>query len=307
MSTDSRRPMTCPCCGRKSDSERGACADCGARRVGEPLAPPDVKLPGLGPSFAALAVVLVVALGFFFAWLLGNDLRAARAILVWALGEGNALAALLLKADPDLPRYRIFTFDAYRLAALCSFGAVPLSLLGVWLARRARRLAEVAPLRFGGRRLATASLALSALLCVAFGAAGLSSIPRAVESSRARRAAEVRAEFYRIHNDALARYYKKYGNYPQELSDLRPFLKDGVPQTDYWGNPISYVPTGLIASKDSASVFSNYHLTSAGPDGELGTPDDIRMVDGMIVGKTDDGDLPAGLVTTRKAKKKAEK
>jgi hypothetical protein len=303
MGTNYRLPMICPCCGRKSVFGRGGCEACGARSVGGPLAQPDVKLPGLGPSLAALVVALVVLLAFGGAWLLGNDFRVVRAFAVWALGETNTLAAWLLRADPDLPRYRVFTFDAYRLAALFSFGAVPLSLAGVWLARRARRLNSADPGRFGGRRLATASLALSALLFVAFSAAGLSSIPRALEFGRERHVAAVRAEFYRIHNEALARYYKKYGNYPQELADLRPFLQGSVPQADYWGNPVSYVPTGLIASKDSASVFSNYHLTSAGPDGEFGTADDIRMVDGIIVSAAAESELPAGLVTPRKVKK----
>lgn len=306
MSTHNQSHMTCPCCGREGAFKRGVCEaeGCGARRVGEPLAPPDVKLPGLGPAMAALTVALLVALGFFFAWLFSNDLRVGRAFVVWALGESNHFAQLLLKGDPDLPRYRLFSFDAYRLAALCSFGAVPLSLAGIWLARRARRLAATEPQRFGGRRLATAALGLSVLLCVAFSAAGLSSIPRAIEYSRARHVAGVRAEFYRIHNEALARYYKQYGNYPQELSDLRPFLKQAVPQTDYWGNPVNYVPTGLVASKDSASVFSNYQLTSAGPDGEFGTADDIRMVDGVIVSGADESAAAAVVsVTPRKAKK----
>jgi hypothetical protein len=173
----------------------------------------------------------------------------------------------------------------------------------VCLARRARRLTAADPARFGGRRMATASLALSALLFVAFSAAGLSAIPRALEFGRERHVAAVRAEFYRVHNEALARYYKKYGNYPQELADLRQFLKGAVPQNDYWGTPVSYVPTGLIASKDSASVFSNYQLVSAGPDGEFGTADDIRMVDGMIVGAADEAGLATRIVAPRKAKK----
>lgn len=303
MRDNYRSPMTCPCCGRASRFEQGECEVCGARRVGEPLAPPDVKLPGLGPALAAFAVTLLVVLAFIFAWLLGNDMRVLRVLVVQTLGEANSFAQTLLKADPDLLRYRIFSFDTYRLAIFLSFGAVPLSLAGMWLAWRARRLAAAEPQRFGGQRLATASLALAAFLFVTFSAVGVSSIPHAVEYSRARHVAAVRAEFYRLHNEALARYYKKYGNYPQELDDLQLVMKDAVPKTDYWGNQISYVPTGLIASKDSVPVFSNYQLTSPGPDGELGTADDIRMVDGIIVSASDEAELPTGLVIPRKTKK----
>lgn len=296
--------MICPCCGRESNIRKGECQSCGARRVGEPLAQPDRKLPGLGASLGALAIVLLVVLAFVFTWLLGNDFRVLRVLAVWILSDTSTLSQFLLKLDPDLPRYRIFSYDAYRLAVFMSFGAVPLSLVGMWLARRARRLAKLDALRFGGARLAAVSLAVSAMLIIIFSAAGISAIPHAIEYSRARHTAEVRADFYRIHNEALARYYKKYGNYPQELADLRQVMKEGVPQTDYWGNPISYVPTGLIASKDSASVFSNYQLTSAGPDGELGTADDIRMIDGIIVSATDEAELKTGLVATPKPKKK---
>ncbi|HYE74365.1 MAG TPA: hypothetical protein VEF04_13585, partial [Blastocatellia bacterium] len=122
--------MICPCCGRESNLNKGECHSCGARQVGEPLAQPDNKLPGLGASFGALTIVLVIVLAFAFTWLLGNDFRVLRVLAVWGLGDANALSQYLLNLDPDLPYYRIFSYDAYKLAVIMSFGAVPLSLLG---------------------------------------------------------------------------------------------------------------------------------------------------------------------------------
>src|SRR5215211_1125125 len=57
----------CPCCGEGFEGEAGgACATCGARRVGPPLALPERVLPSYGHALAVCAaglVLLVAALG----------------------------------------------------------------------------------------------------------------------------------------------------------------------------------------------------------------------------------------------------
>ena len=252
---------------------------------------PENKLPGLGPALGALTIVIIILLAFLGAWLLSNDMKVARVLLVMGLGENTTFTKSLLQLDPSLPNYRIFTFDAYRLACFLSLGAIPLSLMGLWLARRAQKLALLQPLQFGGRRMATGALLLSLLFLMLFSAAGISWIPRAMQNSRAKHIAAVRAEFYRLHIEALNQHYAEFGTYPQELSDLRDNLSTVIPQTDYWGNQLRYAPTALIASKNSTPGYSNYQLVSAGPDGIWETADDIRMVDGVIVTdvNTDDG------------------
>src|ERR1041385_1890135 len=132
----------CPCCGHERAIESLGCDYCGARRVGDPLPRPDVMKPGLGPAFAASGCAAVIILAFAGTWLLGNDLKVARVLMVWTFGDGLALTHEWLQLDPDLPHYRIFSYDAYRLAFLLSFGVIPLSLFGMWLARRAQRLAQ---------------------------------------------------------------------------------------------------------------------------------------------------------------------
>src|SRR5262245_3715889 len=87
--------MVCPCCGQLREISSPECASCGARQVGEPLAPPDVLLPKLGPAFAARACALVVIGTFLVFWIFGNDLKVGRALLVYVLGDGTRLTKSL--------------------------------------------------------------------------------------------------------------------------------------------------------------------------------------------------------------------
>src|SRR5215470_13661634 len=282
--------MICPCCGESREISSSECASCGAKQVGPPLAGPDVLMPKLGQSFAALACGVVVIIAFLLAWTLDKDTRVGRVLLVWTLGDGYELTKKLLEADSHLPYYRIFTFDAYRLAFKFSIVAIPLSLAGIWLARRALRLIKSDSASFGGVRIARASYGLSIALLITFGAVGVSSIPRIIERGRARSAAATRARMYELNAQGLQKYYKEYGAYPGELTDLSRVNASGTPQSDYWEHNFEYKPVGVIASKGSAISLSDYKLVSAGPDGKFGTKDDITMIDGVIVESQNDPD-----------------
>jgi hypothetical protein len=292
--------IICPCCGKPREISAIECVACGARQVGEPLAPPEVLMPKLGPAFIAFACVLLVLFVFLGMWIFDNDVKVGRVFLISALGENTKLTEDLLKADPKLPYYRIFAYDAYRLAFLLSVGLVPLSLLGMWLSRRAARLAQKNPTHFGGLRLAKVSLGLSASLFIIFSTVTITAIPGAIERGRAKRLAATRAMMYHLHEQALQKYYLEYGSYPQELSDLVRVNAESAPQADYWENSFSYFPVGVIASKGSAISFSNYKLVSAGPDGKFGTADDIEMIDGIIVNGQSESDLPTTVLEPEK-------
>jgi hypothetical protein len=267
--------------------------------VGEPLAPPDLLLPKLGPAFTAFACGILVIVVFLAAWIFDNDIRAGKALLVALLGDGTKLTESLLQADPKLPYYRIFSYDAYRRASVLSIGLVPLSFAGIWLARRAMRLVRDDPARFGGSSLAKTSLVLSSVLFLTFSTIGIASIPAAIERGRARRLAATHARMYQLHRQALQKYHKEYGSYPQELSDLSRVSAESAPQSDYWERAFTYMPESVIASKGMAISFSNYKLVSAGPDGKFGTEDDITMVDGVIVSGQPENDMPAALTPER--------
>ncbi|MCI0338383.1 MAG: hypothetical protein L0226_12445 [Acidobacteria bacterium] len=268
--------------------------------MGEPLTPPDFLMPKLGPPLAALLCVILVVVAFLAIWIFGNDMRVGRALLVQMLGDGTKLTQSLLKADPKLPYYRIFSYNAYHLGSILSIGLIPLSLIGIWLARRATRLAQSDPAHFGGSSLAKISLVLSTGLLLIFSTVGITSIPGAIERGRAKRIASTRAMMYELHRLALQKYYKEYGVYPQDLSDLSRVNAESAPQQDYWQRNFNYLPISVIASKGSAISFSNYKLVSAGPDGKFATDDDILMVDGVIVSGQSEDDIPTTILVPEK-------
>jgi len=304
LSKEQRKNQTvCPCCGCLiTEFREEVCPGCGARRVGEPLAQPDIKLPSLGPAIGALAVPLVLIFAFTSLWLFGNDMKVLRSIATLAFGESTKVTADWLRIDPHLLYYRIVTFDAYRLAFYLSAGIVPLALAGLWLARRAIRLTKADARLFGGIRMAKASMAMSTLIAVLVSTVAISAIPGAFERGRERRIASTHAVMYQLHEQALKKYYDEFGTYPQELQDLSRVNREPVVQQDYWERTLSYTPVSVIASKGAAVGFSNYRLLSAGPDGEFGTDDDITMIDGVIVSNKTDLDVPTGWSTSGKAR-----
>jgi hypothetical protein len=285
-----RDSMICPCCGESREISSSECASCGAKQVGPPLAKPDVLMPKLGPSFAPLACGVIVIIAFLLYWAFSNDVLVGRALLVWTLGDGYELSKKLLEADAKLPYYRIFAFDAYRRAITFSIVAIPLSLAGIWLARRALRLIKSDSASFGGIKVARASYCLSIGLLVVFSAVSVSSIPRAIATGRAKRIAATHALMYELHSRGLQRYYKEYGNYPGELADLSRVNASVAPQSDYWERNFEYKPVAVIASKGSGISLSDYKLISSGPDGKFGTEDDITMIDGVIIESQNDPD-----------------
>jgi hypothetical protein len=295
-----RTTMVCPCCGQDREIAAMACDSCGARQVGPPLAPPDRLLPRLGPALVALGCAILVLLVFLAAWIFSNDSKVGRVILVTLIGDGTKLTRSLLAADPKLPLYRIFAYDAYRQAFYLSVALIPLSLIGIWLARRAGRLIGTAPSNFGGARMVRASLILSSLWVVILSTVVALNLPEAIERGRAKRMAATRAAMYQLHQEALHKFYNEYGSYPQDLTDLSRVKAEKTPQVDYWERQFSYRPVGEIASKGSAVSFTNYRLASAGADGRFGTSDDLTMTDGVIIeGPVDDAQPISGIINVK--------
>ncbi|MGH9799668.1 MAG: hypothetical protein ACRD82_04825, partial [Blastocatellia bacterium] len=169
--------MICPCCGEIRGIAAMGCDACGARQIGEPMVQPDVLLPKLGISFAALGCAILIVLTFLFVWILSNDMKVGRVLMVWALGDATELTRELLKNNSSLATYRIFSYDAYKVASMLAFGLVPFSLFGIWLSRRAMHRAKTAPVQFGGYSLARFSSAASVALMVIFASTLAVSVP----------------------------------------------------------------------------------------------------------------------------------
>ena len=298
----SKAAGVCPCCGQNAAPEQIICAVCGARRVDEPLVRPDRRLPSLGSSMTALCLVALVIIVFLMAWVFSNDMKVGRVLMVQVFGDNLKVTRNLLQLDPLLPYYRIFTFDAYRLAFYLSAVTLPLSLFALWLSQRARRQIRNRPAQFGGIRLANTALALSVILTMAFSAAVITSIPRAIERGREKHAAATRASMLQI-GRVLRNYNDQFGRYPDNLEELQEFTREPLPQMDYWEKQLIYAPGALVASRETASGFSDYRMISAGPDEIIGTPDDIVMQDGMIVPVAAETELPLILPYTDKPQK----
>lgn len=271
--------------------------------MGAPLAQPEILLPKLGLALAAFGLVCLVVSGFLAFWLFGGNMKVGRALLVWAVGDGFKFTRDLLAADPKLPYYRIFAWDAWRYAFFLSAGIIPILLIALRLAQRASKLAKQRPAEFGGLQLARVSFGLAALLFVSFSAAGLSGIPAALQRGRDRHAAATRAMMYE-QAQAFQQYYREYGTYPREAADLTRMKATAVPLNDYWENQFQYTPFGTVARSNASGAFSNYTLTSAGSDGEFGTSDDIVMIDGVVIDKPSDAELPASLLVPEKKPRK---
>jgi hypothetical protein len=228
-----------------------------------------------------------LVIGFLAFWIVGNDMKVGRALLVNVFGESYEFSRKLLAADNHLDRYRIFTWDAYRNSFNASFVIVPLALLAMRMAWRAWRNAKLAPTEFGGLRMARVSFALSTVLAVTFAVAGLSQIPNVLQRGRDRHLAATRAAMY------------------EHASESAELKESQLPAGDYWENEFKYEPFGTVASsRTDVSGFSSFTLRSAGPDGVLGNWDDIVMVDGVIVDRPAEADLPPSLLAPEKPGKK---
>jgi hypothetical protein len=292
--------MPCPCCGNVKPIEAQNCEACGARQIADGMAKPVTTLPKLGPAMAALGLVILLVIGFTAYWLLRSDMKVARALLVTAFGESYKFSRDLLVGDNHLLRYNIFTWDAYRDASTLSLVIAPLAFWAMHLARRAWLKARNLPQQFGGLRMAQVTFALAAVLFVSFAAAGLTSIPTRLERGRQRQVALTNVALYE-NAAAFREYLRKHRSYPQDLTELNV---QHLPVSDYWGTEIKYEPFGTVAdNRSGAASFSSYTLRSAGPDGVLGTTDDIVMVDGVIVDRPAETDLPPSLLAPEKPRK----
>ncbi len=102
-------------------------------------------------------------------------------------------------------------------------------------------------------------------------------VPNFVGVSDDARVAATQSDMVVIGN-ALDRYEIYYGTYPTGLEGLlagpdgRKFLKENKVPLDHWGNPFHYRFPG-------SHNTDSFDLSSGGPDGTMGGPDDITNWD----------------------------
>lgn len=168
----------------------------------------------------------------------------------------------------------------FTLWAACS------AVVIVWLAVRAIRLSKREPDLYGGYRLTAAVLALTVTAGAVVAGYELYRFPEFLQNRKIRQAAQTEATMYHIYA-VLEDYKAKNGSYPANGEAIRKLIGSDLP-ADFWDQSIRYrsyteaVAAASLGSDHPGIQLYNFELRSAGPDGKLGTDDDIVMRDGVL-------------------------
>jgi type II secretory pathway pseudopilin PulG len=240
--------MLCPCCGDRIQLGARSCS-CGARIVGKPLDQPPIKVRRFGPAITSVASLgLAIASSLLFSY--------------WMALSGIVVALV---------------------------------------AHRAIRLAKREPDLYAGQAAAATVFAITLLAGIGASIYFAAHIPDYIQQRRLRQEAATRAAM--LHLAGLLEEYKsKHGSYPTNIEALKKEVNEPLP-LDYWEKSLRYQSyTEAIAAREVGApdhikrrlsgesdelevggiTFNNFELRSAGPDGKMGTDDDIIMRDGIF-------------------------
>jgi hypothetical protein len=167
------------------------------------------------------------------------------------------------------------------------------AVLVIWSAWRAVRLARQDAEWYGGYKTAAATLAVTIMGSAGLAAYGIAHIPQALDNYRTRHIAATQSAMYHVAN-SLEEYKRTigFGSYPKDAQDFKKAIGEALP-ADYWDQSIKYqssiAPIAERRESSQAQLLSatNFELRSAGPDGIVGTDDDIVMRDGIIVASSE--------------------
>ncbi|MEK6285081.1 MAG: hypothetical protein AABO57_05015 [Acidobacteriota bacterium] len=170
-------------------------------------------------------------------------------------------------------------------------------LLVIWSAWRAVRLARQDPGWYGGYKTAAATLAVTTAASLVLAAYGIAHIPQALDNYLLRQRAATNSAMYYV--ASLLEEYKRNdpnGSYPRNAQEYKRAIGESLP-ADYWDRSIKYQSyAGAIADRSIETTviqFRNFELRSAGPDGVVGTDDDIVMRDGTLFTNSEVKNQPA--------------
>jgi len=286
--------MICPCCGFKfaGDLQREACRACGARAVGPPLARPAEQLPSYIHALIAViggALALITFAVSTLAALIEHN--SSLSISFWNLVAAGETAAWRLK-----------------------WLALPFATLSLWSSSRAWRKIRREPKRFVGLTAAQAGFAMSALVAASITLLIGMTIPERLRQRELALRAADNALVYATHG-VLLQYKMRYKTLPPTPDELRrlpdpdgsvdrviSILKSGAysPETNLASIPstivkgrgrrISTVRTRFASAQTNTDdgptgkvSLTNYEMMLPGRDKILGTPDDIKVQDGLTV------------------------
>jgi len=158
----------------------------------------------------------------------------------------------------------------------------------IWSAWRAVRLARRDAEWYGGYKTAVATLALTIAGSASLAAYGIAHIPQAYENYQRRQIAATESAMHHVANVLQEYQLAHNGAYPRNAQEFRKLMGESLP-SDYWGTSVKYQSKiGDIAEQkesieSTGLALTHFELRSAGPDGIVGTVDDIVMRDGIIV------------------------
>lgn len=301
--------MICPCCGVKFEGEmRDGCAACGAREVGPPLARPRQELPSYAYAIAAVAAGIVLVSAFAVAFV--------STLLQFELETLAAFDAQML--------WRVAEKTAWRL----KWTALPLSLVAVWLCARFAGAVRREPARFAGLRYVRVGLAASAVVFASLVTLIGVTVPERLERRRLALRAADNALLY-ASDQLFSEYRKRFDTLPASVADLRKIddpdctyariiaeieLGDYKPETDLASlspqiersrkTRRARVRTAAARSTDDLPdanlSLTNYELVLPGRDKILGTEDDLRIRDGLILDAPNDSRAAAPVAAAKK-------
>lgn len=156
----------------------------------------------------------------------------------------------------------------------------------IWSAWRAVRLARRDAEWYGGYKTAVATLSLTIAASVALASYGIAHIPQAIENYQLRQIAATESAMHHVANLLEEYQLANKGAYPKTVQDLKKEISESLP-ADYWDRSIKYQSRFADVADSSIGFIpmsiNNFELRSAGPDGLVGTDDDIVMRDGVIL------------------------
>lgn len=288
----------CPCCGSKTNGDWNDGCGCGARPVGEPLPRPDHELPSY-----SRALVLSVSGSLMMLVLVVQTVNAFLQKLPTSKTYTEAFAVV---------RGSVFDFWMWAAAAETAawqlkWVAIPVTLLVFFGSRRLYRSVKESPELFCGLRYArrgyitSAAFPLMVLVLIAV------TVPERLQQRADRIEATHNAIGYAF--DRISFQYKQeFGSYPASTEDLKRLpdpngsiaavLKD-IEGSEYKASTeVAAVPTkkpqalrGAVlrnASLETEEVvneglaYTEYELRLPGHDKQLGTDDDLFMIDGVV-------------------------
>ncbi|MDQ3684907.1 MAG: hypothetical protein M3430_04820 [Acidobacteriota bacterium] len=288
----------CPCCGSKfeGDLERDGCSACGARAVGPPLARPAHELPSYGHALASGVGGALLLVVFVATTLAALVTAKSSSINFWDVVAAGEVAAWQLK-------WLLF----------------PAAALVVWMCVRARRKIVRQPARYTGLSAARAGFSMATIAAAAVALLIGVTIP---ERLRQRELALQAADDVVRHasNRMLLGYMSRHGSLPTNVDELIKDLRNTPDPDGTLAKVIAemqagvYSPEASLASVPEAAKkksarrissvrmrsvsdraaaaddtpgqsisFTNYELVLPGRDKILGTPDDLRIRDGLMI------------------------